>query len=73
MKGKNFYLVELVVIFLFGIIISNIYLYFFNMIFEFKLKIGKMLKYLIIFILMVYICVVLIKFYESFMNFGNVI
>ncbi|RRH41194.1 hypothetical protein EGL87_18935, partial [Clostridioides difficile] len=56
-----------------GITISNIYLYFFNMIFEFKLKIGKMLKHLITFILMAYICVVSTKSYESFMNLGNVI
>ncbi len=43
------------------------------MIFEFKLKIGKMLKHLITFILMAYICVVSTKSYESFMNLGNVI
>ncbi len=43
------------------------------MIFEFKLKIGKMLKHLLTFILMAYICVVSTKSYESFMNLGNVI
>ncbi|WP_227436727.1 MULTISPECIES: DUF6080 domain-containing protein [unclassified Clostridioides] len=73
MNGKNSYLVELAAIPLFGITISNIYLYLLNIIFEFKLKIGKILKHLITFILMAYICVVSTKSYESFMNLGNVI
>ena len=72
-RDKKSYLLDLAAIPLFGITLTNIYLYFINLLLEFKLNIKKMLKHIGLFVLASYIIIISTKAYNSFLLIGDVI
>ncbi|WP_221373501.1 DUF6080 domain-containing protein [Clostridium perfringens] len=73
LKNKDSYLLDIAAIPLFGMTITNIYLYFFNLIFQFKFNIKKISKHILLFIFMLYICIIVTKSYNSFLNVSSVV
>lgn len=72
-RDKKSYLLDLAAIPLFGITLTNIYLYFINLLLEFKLNIKKMLKHIGLFVLASYIIIISTKAYNSFLLISDVI
>lgn len=73
LKNKDSYFLDIAAIPLFGITITNIYLYFFNLIFEFKFNIKKISKHIFAFISILYVIIIITKSYNSFFLVSNVV
>lgn len=72
-KNKNSYLIDLAAIPLYGITLTNIYLYGIHLLLEFKLNIKNTLKHLGVFTLASYIIIISTRAYNSLLAVGNTI
>lgn len=72
-KNKESYLLDIAAIPLFGITLTNVYIYFVNLLLEFKLNIRKILKHIGVFVLVSYITIVSTKSYNSFLLISNTV
>ena len=73
LKNQDSYLIDIAAIPLFGITLTNGYIYIINLILEFKTNIRKILKHLGFFSLASYIVLVVTKSYKSFFLVGEII
>lgn len=73
LNNQQSYFIDIAAIPLFGITLTNIYLYFVNLLLEFKLNIKKSLLHLGVFTLASYMIIVATKSYKSFFLVSNII
>lgn len=73
LNNQQSYFIDIAAIPLFGITLTNVYLYFVNLLLEFKLNIKKSLLHLGVFTLASYIVIITTKSYRSFFLVSNII
>lgn len=73
LKNKESYLIDILAIPLLGITVTNIYLYFINLLLQFKLNIKKILKHIGVFTLATYVILIITKSYDSLFSVGEIV
>lgn len=73
LKNKESYLIDIAAIPLLGVTLTNVYLYFINLILEFKLNLKKILSHTGIFVLASYIAIIATKSYNSIFEVSGVV
>ncbi|RDY22937.1 hypothetical protein CHF27_010910 [Romboutsia maritimum] len=73
LKNQESYLIDIAAIPLFGITLTNIYVYFINLLLEFKINLKKILTHLSLLVAMSYFILVSTKSYNSFFLVKNTI